>query len=138
MKILYIFIFCLFLLLLLGCEITTFSTTGNDFSPPIVTEGEKIFITDRTGKQWDITYAVRVYKFDSTGFQFGSGPYAIKLILNPKMLSPGDPGYPSPQVSSQIIGTTINADTRAYPLDALDLREIANDSFGDTHVAVAF
>ena len=123
---------------ILNCEITTFSTTGDGTSPPVISDGEEIFITDRTGKQWDITHAVRVYKFDSTGFQFGSGPYAIKPIQNPKMLSPGDPGYPSPQVRSQVIGTTINGDTRAYPLDALDLHEIANDSFGDTHVAVAF
>ncbi len=138
MKILYIFIFCLFLLLLLGCEITTSSTTGDGTSPPVVFDGDKIFITDRTGKQWDITHAVHEYNFDPVEFEHGLGPFAIKPIQNPKMLSPGDPGYPAPEVSSRVIGTTINGDSRAYLLDDLFGHEIANDRFVDTHVAVGF
>jgi hypothetical protein len=147
MKLSYISIFALLLPLLLSCESTTFSTTQDDSSPPIIVpppddeeeedEEEKIYIVDRTGKQWDITEAVNVYKFDPDDFRFGLGPNAITPLINPEMFSPGDPGYPAPD-DTQIIGTTINGDTRAYPLNTLVFHEIANDSFGDIDVAVGF
>ena len=49
-------------------------------------------ITDRTGKQWDITYAVQNYGFDPDGFQFGLGPDAIKPILDPQIVCEGEDG----------------------------------------------
>ena len=130
-------------LLILSCRET--GTSSNIQGTTVIvdtdsSDSSRIFIEDRTGKKWDVTHAVRFYKFKADGFQFGSGPFAIKPILNPIMLSPGDTGYPAPDatIPNQVIGTTINGDTRAYPLDYLDLREIANDSFKDTHVAVGF
>jgi len=146
MKLPHIFIFTLFLPLFFSCESTTFSTTQDDSAPPIIIpppddeeedEEEKIYIIDRTGKQWDITHAVNVYNFVPEDFQFGLGPYAIIPIINPEMLSPGDQGYPAPD-ATQVIGTTINGDIRAYPLESLVYHEIADDNFGDIHVAVAF
>ncbi len=140
MKLVYTLMVLLFSLLVYGCESTTYSSTRNDSSPPVIDEEEKIYIVDRTGKQWDITHAVNVYNFNPDRFDHGLGPYVLKPILNPKMLSPGDPGYPPPDVRfpSHVIGTTIKKDTRAYPLDALLIHEIANDRFGDIFVAVGF
>jgi hypothetical protein len=43
----------------------------------------------------DVTYAVNHYGFLPEGFKFGLGPFAIKPILEPSFLSPGDPGYDS-------------------------------------------
>ena len=148
MKILYILIPYLFLLLFSGCESTTFSTTQDDSSPPIIVlpsdddeeeedEEENIYIIDRTGKQWDITHAVKVYNFVPEDFQFGLGPFAITPIINPEMLSPGDPGFPAPD-ATRVIGTTINGDIRAYPLETLVFHEIVDENFEDIHVAVAF
>jgi hypothetical protein len=138
------------LLFFAGCETTTFSTTA-DNSVPVVDEPppdednedgdgeeeERIFITDRTGKKWDVTHAVTNYGFIAEAFQFGLGPFAIKPLMNPEMYSPSDPGYPLPN-DARIVGTTINGDTRAYPLRELGFHEVADEKFGDTHVAVAY
>jgi hypothetical protein len=140
MKLWYTLMVLFLSLTLYNCESTTFSSTRNDSAPPVIDEEEKIYIVDRTGKQWDITHAVRFFNFEANKFQSGSGPFAIKPILDPKMLSPGDPGYPAPdaKIPNQVIGTTIKGESRAYPLEFLELHEIANDSFGNIHVAVGF
>jgi len=99
---------------------------------------DTIFITDRTGKLWDITHAVYEYGFDPANFEHGLGPNAIEPIQNPKMLSPGNPGYPDPEFNDLVIGITLNGESRAYLLDDLFGHEIANDRFGETYVAVGF
>ena len=54
------------------------------------------------------------------------------------MLEPGDPNYPSKSADFTGIGTTLMGDTRAYPLNVLTRHEIADEKFGDIHVAVAY
>jgi len=112
-------------------------TKGSD-PEEIINNNDQITIVDRTGKEWDITDAVQKFGFQPSKFQFGLGPNAIKPIIHPDFFHPGDPGHPSPSHSSIVIGTTINNDTRAYPLFILKSHEIVDDSFGDTHVAVAY
>lgn len=109
------------------------STTGNDS-----THTGTVFITDRTGKAWDITHAVEVYGMEPRGFQFGLGPFAIRPLNNPEFYLPGDPQYPNPAFDFLIIGTRISGDARAYPIDALSYYEIVNEQFGPTHVSVAY
>ncbi len=138
MKIFKRLILCLILLSVVSCEKNTFSTTRNDSSPPVFNEGEKITITDRTGKSWDISHAVAVFHFDPDKFEHGLGQFAIKPIIDPKMLSPGNSGYPEPQERMLVIGTTIHEETRAYALEDLFGHEIANDIFGDTPVAIGY
>ena len=104
----------------------------------IVQEDDKIYIVDRTNKKWDITQAVNEYNFNPNAFQFGLGPYAIRPINNPEMLSPGDAGYPSSNNANLVIGTTLNHDTRAYPLDVLSRHEIVNEKFGNRNFAVGY
>lgn len=99
--------------------------------------GEKILIRDRTGKEWDITHAVNKYGFDPAGFQYGLGPDAIKPINNPQFFNPGDAGFPRPD-DFLVIGTTINGDSRAYPINILKSHEIVNEKFVSTHVSVAY
>jgi hypothetical protein len=103
-------------------------STGND----------SIFIIDRTGKRWDVTHAVNEYGFVAGQFQFGAGPYAIRPILEPEMLSPGDPGYPASDESMRVIGTSLNGSVRAYPLHILAGHEIADEKFGNIYVAVGY
>jgi hypothetical protein len=114
--------------------------TNHNSSPPpaIIEESEKIFIVDGTGKEWDITHAVNEYGFRPELFDFGLGPFAIRPIQDPKMLSPGDVGYPSSDLSTAVIGVTLNGETRAYPLDVLRRHEIANEQFGINYVSVAY
>ncbi len=101
-------------------------------------DGDKIIIVDQTGKSWDVTHAVNEYGFQARAFQFGIGPFAIRPIQNPTMLSPGDAGYPSPQSDFLTIGYDHNGDKRAYPLYVMGSHEIVDEQFGQTHVAVAY
>jgi hypothetical protein len=99
---------------------------------------EKVFITDDSKKQWDITHAVAKYGFKAEKFEFGFGPDAIKPVLNPKMWCKDDPDYPKADDESLVIGTTISDTARAYPIYIMWVHEVANDKFGDTHVAVCY
>lgn len=113
----------------------------NDFSGQkanVQLSGESILIVDRTGKKWDVTHAVKTYGFVAEEFQFGLGPNAITPILNPQMLSPGDPGYPADFESFLVIGTELNGDIRAYPISVMTRHEIADERFDSTYVAVAY
>ena len=114
-------------------------TSGNN-SYTTITDPEQIYITDRTGKKWNVTHAVENYGFEASKFQFGLGPYAIQPINEPVFIAPGENGYPSSSHTNamQVIGTTILGESRAYPLETLTRYEILNDAFGDVHVAVGF
>ena len=96
------------------------------------------FIQDRSGKVWHVAHAQK-YGMVPSGFQYGLGPFAITPIMNPRMLSPGDPGYPSDYENFLVLGANLNGFARAYPIRGVMSRhEIANEQFGDAHVAVAF
>jgi len=124
----------LILIIVSSCEMTN---SSND-EAEVVTRGSQIIIKDNTGKEWDVTHAVNEYGLVASQFQYGLGPFAIKPILNPEMLSPGDPDYPTNSNNQLVIGTTLNKDTRAYPLNVLSRHEVADEKFGDQHVAVAY
>jgi hypothetical protein len=108
---------------------------GDQPDPPVE---ERILLTDRTGKQWDITHAVKVYGMQPENFQFGLGPNAIRPINDPAMVSAGQPGYPDDGAAIDVIGTSINGDARAYPVQALAGHEVANDAAGGVPIAVIY
>ena len=99
---------------------------------------DRIFIVDQTGKEWDITHAVRVYGMRPEYWQFGLGPYAIRPIIDPKFLSLGDRGYPRSDESHLVIGTTIGGESRAYSTNDLNAHEVVDDVFDGVHVAVGW
>ncbi|MFQ5602739.1 MAG: hypothetical protein ACE5HS_05670 [bacterium] len=105
---------------------------------PVETDTTKIFIVDRTGKRWEISHAVHKYGFVPEKFEFGLGPNAIPPILEPKMLRPGQPGYPDASSTFLVLGTSFEEDARAYSIQKLGLNEVANEKFSDVHVAVAY
>jgi hypothetical protein len=110
-----------------------------DGSPGVGNADESgIFITDRTGKQWDVTHARDKYGLQPENFQFGLGQNAIKPILLPKMLSPGDEGYPNENSTMLVMGINLNNNIRAYPISIMSQYEVADEVFGDAHVAVAY
>jgi len=96
-----------------------------------------VTIEDRTGKIWDVAHA-QEYDMVASGFEFGLGPFAIKPLMNPPMLSPGDFNYPDRHDNFRIMGVSLNGFTRAYPLGILRGHEVANEQFGEAHVAVAY
>jgi len=121
--------------LFLGCS----QSTSTTISPSEVRSKDgKIYIKDRTGKEWEISHAVNNYGFKPNNFQYGLGPNAIRPILSPEFFCPGDPGYPVAHQTNLVIGTTLNGETRAYPIFILKSFEIVDEVFGSTHVAVAY
>ena len=134
-------------------EIIVFTACSQDPSSPdanfepeeIIQEDARIFIVDRTGKKWDVTHAKKRYDMEPSKFQFGLGPNAIRPILTPRMLSPGDTGYPHDEDDFIVLGTTLNDGTRplsdgtrGYSIIDLTRHEIVDEKFGDLHVAVAY
>lgn len=99
---------------------------------------ERIFIVDKTGKQWDITHAVSKYGFDKHKFQFGLGPNAIPPILKPEFIRPGENGYPDQSDGFLMMGVNLEEDARAYPLSIMSSHEVVDDRFEETFVAVAY
>lgn len=98
----------------------------------------RIFITDRTGKKWDVTHAVEKYGFKADRFEFGLGPNAIPPILTPKFFSPGEPGYPPDDADFLVMGVALHGQARAYSIADMSRHEVADETFGSTHVAVAY
>ena len=134
-------LFCggsIILIFAIGCLLETEAPESN-LKPSAIFEKENRFIiVDETGKEWDVTHAKEKYGMEPSGFQFGLGPDAIRPILHPSLLSPEDPGYPHEAENFLVIGTTLDGDSRAYAISDLIDHEIADDKFGDVHVAVAY
>jgi len=125
----------LIMVIISSCEVIN-SSGGEEAE--VVHRGNDILIRDNTGKEWDVTHAVEKYGFVATQFQYGLGPFAIRPILEPEMVGPGESGYPSKNNDLLVIGTTLNKESRAYPLDVLNRHEIADEIFGEQYVAVAY
>ena len=101
------------------------------------TEFPEASITDFEAKTWDVTHAQK-YGMVPERFAHGLGIHFIRPILSPRMLSPGDEGYPSDDGDFLVIGVDLNGFTRAYPVYIMRWKEVANEQFGDAHVAVAY
>lgn len=98
----------------------------------------RIILVDQKNKEWDITHAVENYGFVPEDFQFGIGLGIIKPIFNPEFISFGDPDFPNADEAFLILGYTQDNDTRAYPIADMSRHEAVNDSFGTTHLTVAY
>jgi hypothetical protein len=101
-------------------------------------DGKKIFITDKTGKRWDITHAVDTYGMNPSRFRFGLGPDAIRPINNPQFITSSDPNFPVSNGQFAVIGVNFSGDARAYPIRALTNREVVNDRSGSIAFAPVY
>jgi hypothetical protein len=98
----------------------------------------RILLTDRNGKDWDITHAVHRYGLLEENWVGGGGIDAIRPINDPLMLSPGEEGYPNDTSTELVVGFSMNGDTRAYPLRAMSGREVVNDEVGGVLISVIY
>ncbi len=128
-------IYCLVLLFAFACGKTSNNVTQPNTSGE---QGNRKTIVDRTGKEWDVSHAFLKYQMKPDKFQFGLGPNAIRPILNPRHLQPGQSGYPADARNFLILGTSLEGETRAYSIDKLSFHEVADEKFGNVHVAVAY
>ena len=99
---------------------------------------EIIYITDRTGKKWDVTHAVNQYGMTADNFDHGLGPFAIRPINSPEFLMPGQPGYPAIDSDEVVLGVEIQGDARAYPIAALISHEVVNDQVGASFISPVY
>jgi hypothetical protein len=99
---------------------------------------DPVVLIDQTGKEWDITTAVHKYGFEVDRFEFGLGPRAIRPLIEPDMLSPGDFGYPAEDAPFLVIGAAIEGDIRAYGKLDLTVNEVVDEFIGGAPVAVAY
>jgi hypothetical protein len=107
-------------------------------SPQLIDPSEMVYITDRNGMTWDVTHGVHYYGMNPDNFNYGLGTDAIPPILNPQFLSPGDAGYPAPSETFEVLGVTIEGESRAYPLQTLLSHEVADDIIGTSRIAPAY
>jgi len=105
---------------------------------PYAVPPDTVEIVDITGKSWDISYGIHYYGLDLDDFGHGLGPFAIQPILNPQFISPGDPGYPLPTDTNDVLGGLIDGEARAYFLGNLSNREVANDHKDSIYFAAAY
>jgi len=110
----------------------------DDATTSIVDADGRILIQDRTGKRWDITYAVQELGFTPENFNFGLGPDAIRPIIEPEFLAPGDPGYPHPGSLFLVLGISTEDEARAYRIRVLTSHEVVDETIGDLALAVTY
>ncbi|MFQ5632050.1 MAG: hypothetical protein ACE5I1_25040 [bacterium] len=130
--------FFLLIITLLSYSCSQNSTESNLAPTAVIEKDRRFFILDETGKEWEITHAVKKYGMQPYEFQFGLGPFAIRPVLQPQLLSPGDENYPPNNAEFLILGSTLNGESRAYSIDKLSDNEIVDEQFGEAHVAVAY
>ncbi len=99
---------------------------------------EPIIITDATGEDFDITNAVLKHRIGVAYWDFGLGRNAIRPVINPRMIGPGDPGYPDDQNIAAVIGVRMDDDIRAYKIGDIPDKEVVDDVVNDTPIAVTY
>ena len=110
-----------------------FSFGLNDVSfATVLHKGDKVFIQDRTGVQWDVTQA-RSIGFKPEKFQYGIGKYAFSP-LDDRHLKDTIPSYRNPRV----IGISEGDESQAYAVPKLRHHEIANTHLADKPVTVGY
>jgi len=125
-------LFCFFITFTLGCTVTV---------PPSNVGKNRVIITDRTGREWDVTHARDVYGMNPDYFKYGLGIGAIPSVDDPTVLEQGDSGYPNSDSRIPVFGVNHNGEQRAYSVTALSRHEVFNDIFpgeSNQYLAVAY
>jgi len=120
--------------LIAGCSSSSDTETNNTGD----LNSAPVFITDRTGRQWDVTHARNFYGMEPEYFNFGLGVGAIISADNPRIISRNDSGFPDSSNEMAIFGVDHNEEQRAYAVSDLTSHEVFNDIYpGDTNANVA-
>ncbi|MFC1917238.1 hypothetical protein ACFLXH_01115 [Chloroflexota bacterium] len=109
-------------------------------SPPNA-GGKRAIITDRTGREWEVTHAQDTYGMNPNFYNYGLGVGAIASVDNPTIIAEGEPGYPGADSNIRVFGVDHNGEQRAYSLSALAGHEVFNDIYpgeSEKYLAVTF
>jgi len=99
---------------------------------------EPIIITDRRGEDFDITSAVLEFGMAAQYFEHGIGRFTIRPVVNPRMVGPGEPGYPRPNDMTDVCAVKFEDDIRAYKLYDMNSHEVVDDVVNGVPIAVAY
>ena len=96
-------------------------------------DGQKAYITDRTGERWDVSQAA-LLGFVPEKFQYGIGKDAF---------TPLDDSHVKPfarqlNENHRVIGVTVNDEAHAYSVRRLRYHEIANTNISGMPIAAGF
>lgn len=69
---------------------------------------EPIITTDLTGEDFDITNAVLRHNIHEAFWANGLGRDTIRLVIGPRMIGPGETGYPDDQNTAEVIGVNVD------------------------------
>ena len=105
---------------------------GNLSATNVIHKGEKVYIQDRTGVQWDVTQAKSI-GFKPENFQYGIGKNAFST-LEDTHLKDTIPSYRNPRV----IGIEEEGEAQAYAVPKMRRHEVANTHLGGKSVAVGY
>lgn len=77
---------------------------------------------------------------DPKNFNHGIGKDQIPSIDLPKFADVDDPRFPDMDITMEtpVIGFEFEGEARAYPVPIMNHHELVNDTFGDTHLTVAW
>ena len=113
--------------------LTIISFSVDDLSATnVIHKGEKIYIQDRTGVQWDVTQAESI-GFKPEGFQYGIGKNAFST-LEDSHLKDTIPSNRNPRV----IGIEEKGEAHAYAVPKMKRHEVANTHLGGKSVTVGY
>ncbi|MFH2051144.1 MAG: hypothetical protein ABIK96_01635 [bacterium] len=108
-------------------------------APQVVTlVPEPIIITDLTGEDFDITNAVLRHNIHQAFWAHGLGRDTIRPVIDPRMVGPGEAGYPDDQNTAEVIGVIVEGDARAYRIVDIPNREVVDDWVGGVPLAATY
>jgi hypothetical protein len=124
-SLLYIFILALVLSGAIALQAGAFSK--------VVHDGDRTYIVDRHGEQWDVTQA-RSIGFMPDRFQHGIGRNAFTPLDDSSLKDDSRKATKS----LRVIGISDGKKAKAYSVERLWRHEVANSSIGDKPIAAAY
>lgn len=124
-SLLYIFILALVLSGAIALQAGAFSK--------VVHDGDRTYIVDRHGEQWDVTQA-RSIGFMPDRFQHGIGRNAFTPLDDSSLKDDSRKATKS----LRVIGISDGKKANAYSVERLWRHEVANSSIGDKPIAAAY
>ena len=103
------------------------------FAARVVREGEKIYIVDRTGEQWDVTQAKKM-GFKPENFQYGIGGDAFVPLQDEAFSATQPTGF----FDTRVIGVAVGDEAHAYAVSRLRYHEIANTTLAGEAIVAGY
>ena len=109
---------------------------------PIVKKDGRLLLwaSGRPGSQEREWFDVTDSKINPRRFNHGIGKDRIASIDGPVFVTKDDPRLASFHIDADtpVIGYAAEGEAKAYPIHIMNRHEIVNDTFGDTHLTVAW